>query len=261
MGCGSSTVGVSPDGHVDGQNGQMNGHVTTGTKKKQNIVTDSNGNRQDISSNNPVPRGIAFEVCLDDRPTASLIAKHPPRLKKLEPLNLPKLTPEMLAQKQKLADEKRELALQKKIKKSQKSSKRRNELLKAREFEEQRRREEQMKIMEQLKLAELKREAKLEEIKERQRLKEERARRAREKAKRLQGDPDVSLDVEKDETYNNSDTGSWLDEDNERSRKKLKPLNLRPTVSTSTIDSFENAFQRPPGLNHAHAHGDDFFDS
>ena len=56
MGCGFSSVGVSPDENDNAKNGQMNGHVTKETprsKKTKNIVTDSNGNRQDVSSNNP----------------------------------------------------------------------------------------------------------------------------------------------------------------------------------------------------------------
>ncbi|KAK3093205.1 hypothetical protein FSP39_012621 [Pinctada imbricata] len=118
MGCGSSRV--NPDGNneavtprpMPAERAQKpraaNGHIGNGNTKKKTIE-DSNANRSDVATNNPVPKSIVFNVDLDGKETDSLVLKHPPlKLKKLAPLNLPTLTAEELVEKQKLADEKRE---------------------------------------------------------------------------------------------------------------------------------------------------------
>ncbi|XP_067682801.1 uncharacterized protein YscB-like [Haliotis asinina] len=274
MGCGSSTVGVGdPETNVLNKVGQeppnhavKNGHTSPigeELKKKEKKSTDSNANIESVESNNPVPRSVAFEVAFDNK----LLLKNPPRrLQKLAPLNVPKMTPEMLAEKQKLAEEKREKELQRKISASRKSSKRRRELMRAKEFEQQQQLQQGSQIDEQLKMAELKREAKLEEVRARQRLKEERAKRAREKAKRLnQDNPDVDLEVEKDDHYNASDDSWGSDGEGNHtpfgSPRKKSQRDLHPTASASTVDSFDNAFMRRPNEEKPLTTKDDFFDS
>ncbi|XP_046340352.2 uncharacterized protein T27F2.1-like [Haliotis rufescens] len=278
MGCGSSTVGVAnPETNgmtpVDKQSPNhavKNGHTSpiakepNTKKKKEKKSTDSNANIESVESNNPVPKSVAFEVAFDDK---NLLLKNPPRrLQKLAPLNVPKMTPELLAERQKLAEDKREKELQRRVSASRKSSKRRRELMKAKEFEQQQQLQQGNQIEEQLKMAELKRLAKLEEVRTRQRLKEERAKRAREKAKKLnQDNPDVDLDVEKDDHYNASDD-SWGGDGEENhnyfgSPKKKSQRDLHPTASASTVDSFDNAFMRRPNEEKPLATKDDFFDS
>lgn len=192
---------------------KANGHVKNGQVKK----TDSNANQKDINTNNPVPKAVAFQVNLEGQETENLILKHPPlKLKRLAPLNVPTLSAEELIEKQKLADEKREKELQRKRSASKKSSRRRRELLQAKEFEEKQQTEqEKTKIDASLKTAEMLREAKLQEVRERQRIREERARRARERHKKMANaeQEDIgTLEVEKDGHFNADDTDTWLDD-------------------------------------------------
>ncbi|KAL3874674.1 hypothetical protein ACJMK2_037654 [Sinanodonta woodiana] len=261
-------------------------------------TTDSNANSQNFPPIKTVPKSVAFEVVLDDQPNGLLITKKPPkRLQALEPLNLPKLTAEELAEKQRLADEKREKERARKVSASKKSSKRRKELLAAREFElKQQLTETEQKIMDAQESADKTREAKLAEIKERQRLRAERAKRAREKAKKMQEEDQTELGimdnvdaVEKDEEFNNDDVDSWLDGSNNDDvnsdsgeriysgraspKKRLhretntNSSNIHRGASASTVDSFENAFnKKPPSASAPRTvksvkEQDDFFDS
>ncbi|RUS76527.1 hypothetical protein EGW08_015720 [Elysia chlorotica] len=237
----------------------------------------------------PVPKSVAFDVTLDGESGDGLlrVKKRPPRLQALEPLNMPTLTSEQLAEKQRLADAKRERLKQKKIKASQKSSRRRQELLKAREFGmKQQLEQEKTTIEDSLKQAEIKREQRLIEIKEKQRIREERAKRARERAKQIQN-PDDEVEVEKDEEFNAVSDDSWLDQGSapganknqegglqgdldEEDQIQKKVRQVRPTVSASTVDSFDGAFSRSGPRTHGIESGvykddlkddDDFFGS
>ncbi|WAR18508.1 hypothetical protein MAR_000346, partial [Mya arenaria] len=90
---------------------KQNGTTKTSnpSDSKQISSTDSNANRADSQTNNPVPRSVAFTLDLDGKETNNaLLGPPPPRLKRLDPLNVPKLTANELAEKQRLADEKRE---------------------------------------------------------------------------------------------------------------------------------------------------------
>ncbi|KAL8610434.1 hypothetical protein ACOMHN_035151 [Nucella lapillus] len=113
---------------------------------------------------------------------------------------------EQLAEKQRQAEEKRERLLQKRASASTKSSKRRQELMKAKEFEAQQQLQQEKALDDHQRQVEVKREARLKEIQEKQRIREERAKRARERAKKLnQGDNADDIDVEKDDHFNASD--------------------------------------------------------
>ncbi|XP_050406694.1 putative uncharacterized protein DDB_G0292636 [Patella vulgata] len=284
MGCGSSSVppnsttitedGTQTENHLSPQKS------TISKKSSKNKISplDSNSNREDLSSSNPVPKSVAFEVAFDPPKSSSLLLARPPRrLQRLEPLALPKLTPEMLEEKQRLVEEKRLQQLKKKASGSSKSSRRRKELMKARQFEREQTSEQINLKDEQLKQADIKREAKLKEVQEKQRLREERAKRAREKAKRLKEvDDDLDIDVEKDNHYNNSDDDSWLGDDdkdhgtkNQRvesgySSPQKQQRDRRPPhpASASTVDSFDTAFTRNPSKAiQITQDTDDFFDS
>ncbi|XP_069117509.1 ensconsin-like [Argopecten irradians] len=302
MGCGPShlpqeggSTNTPRDKPIDNENkGLANGHPVAvkenNAKNKQSQkTTDTNANREDVITNNQpaFPKSISFAVGMDGDTKESLIAKHPPiKLKRLEPLNMPILTPELLKEKQRLADEKRDKELQRKVSASRKSSKRRRELMAAKDFELQ-----QMQEQEQTKMqsAETLRLAKLNEIKEKQKMREERARRAREKAQRMkqaeQADLGI-LEVEKDDQYNADDVDSWLDGDNNNSREDRSAMgdrvysggrcspqkHLQDTTnqryhSASTVDSFDNAYNRKPPSASAPRQSqlqeetDDFFDS
>ncbi|KAH9488733.1 hypothetical protein Btru_059458 [Bulinus truncatus] len=269
MGCSSSVISptkgeVKNNDHSTNYkplNNNTNGHIKSPksaplknnvsgdifTKKKIPDI-DKNANRIVVADQTPVPKSVAFDITLDGQSGDGLLhRKLPPRLKILEPLNLPKLTAAQLEEKQKIADEKRERLRLKKINTSQKSSKRRRELLKAKEFGmKQQMEQEKTVIVDNMKQAELNRERKLLEIKEKQRLREERAKRARERAKSQQNAAE-ELEVEKDEDFNNGSDDSWLEngEDNEEEhglKKKMKQV--RPTISASTVDSYDAAFMR-----------------
>ncbi|XP_033734292.1 uncharacterized protein CCDC198-like [Pecten maximus] len=251
--------------------------------------TDTNDNRNDVITNNQpaFPKSISFAVGMDGEEKNSLIAKHPPmKLKRLEPLNMPILTPELLKEKQRIADEKRDKELQRKVSASRKSSKRRRELMAAKDFELQQLQEQEQSKMQS---AETLRLAKLNEIKEKQKIREERAKRAREKAQRMkqaeQADLGI-LEVEKDDHYNADDVDSWLDGDNNNARedqsdmgdrvysggrcspqKQMQDTTSHRYPSASTVDSFDNAYNRKPPSASAPRQTqlpeetDDFFDS
>lgn len=243
---------------------------------------DKNANKLKAMDQTPVPKSVAFDVTLDGESGDGLLSlkKRPPRLQALEPLNMPTMTAEQLAEKQRLADAKRERIKQKKIKASQKSSRRRQELLKAREFGmKQQLEQEKTNIEDSLKQAELKREQRLIEVKEKQRIRAERAKRARERAKQIQN-PDDEVEVEKDEEFNAVSDDSWLDQGTAPSADKVQETNLhgdvddeeqiqkqvrqvRPTVSASTVDSYDGAFSRSGPRTHgieSGAHNEDLKD-
>ncbi|WAR18573.1 hypothetical protein MAR_000411 [Mya arenaria] len=161
---------------------KQNGTTKTSnpSDSKQISSTDSNANRADSQTNNPVPRSVAFTLDLDGKETNNaLLGPPPPRLKRLDPLNVPKLTANELAEKQRLADEKRE------------------------------------SIEESLESAGKSREAKLKDRQLKQQLREQRAQRARERVKKLNDlDQELDIEVEKDEDYNADEVDSWLDGDN-----------------------------------------------
>ncbi|XP_060560334.1 uncharacterized protein LOC132720261 isoform X2 [Ruditapes philippinarum] len=301
MGCGPSQVepGANPDQRPlekpKQQNGAVqNGHTPSEINKKSTI--DSNANRPDEVTNNPVPRSVAFTVDLDGKETQQkLLGAPPPRLKRLDPLNVPKLTAEELAEKQRIADEKREAQIKRKQSASLKASRRRQQILDAQRYDKEiQQKEVEGKINESLSSAGKTREAKLKDIQEKQRIREERARRAREKVKKMNDlDHELDIDVEKDEDYNAEDVGdnlktdSWLNGDNNNndedgqsgdsgeriysgrsSPKKQTKEGLTRGISSRTVDSFDNAFNRkPPSASHITSNGthgsqqDDFFDS
>ncbi|XP_053398615.1 uncharacterized protein LOC123543404 isoform X2 [Mercenaria mercenaria] len=299
MGCGPSQV--EPAGNTDnrpGEKPQQNGAITNGNKtsdvnKKSTI--DSNANVPDTVTNNPVPKSIAFTVDLDGKETKQkLLGAPPPRLKRLDPLNVPKLTAEELAEKQRIADEKRDAQIKRKQSASLKASRRRQQILEAQKFDKElQQKEVEGKITESLTSAGKTREAKLKDIQEKQRIREERAKRAREKVKKMNDlDHDLEMEVERDEDYNAEDVGdelkpdSWLDGDNNNNdtrsadsaeriysgrsspKKQANTNGIRRGISANTIDSFDNAFNRkPPSASHITTNGidesqrDDFFDT
>ncbi|XP_005102780.1 uncharacterized protein LOC101859580 [Aplysia californica] len=275
MGCAPSVV--SPDGELQfvektpvksPNHGHQNGHVKTKSDEivpkidgrvpaKQNI--DKNANKLGaLPPQAPVPKSVAFEVTLDGEAGSGLtrVKKRPPRLQALEPLDIPRLTAEQLAEKQRLADEKRERLKLKKINTSQKSSRRRRELLKAKEFGMKQQMDQEKTVLDDsLKQAEIRKEQRLLEIKEKQRIREERAKRIRERAKRIQN-PDEEVEVEKDMEFNATSDDSWLSnpgqgeehhneaEDEEEHGLQKRVSQLRPTASASTVDSYDAAFMR-----------------
>merc|ERR1719239_1531038 len=108
--------------------------------------------------------------------------------------------------------------------------------------------QEKNTIEDSLKQAEMKREQRLNEVKEKQRLREERAKRIRERAKRIQN-PDEEVEVEKDMEFNANSDDSWVsnpdkfedeinDDEEEVGLKKRLTSSMRPTVSASTVDSY-----------------------
>ncbi|XP_076463506.1 uncharacterized protein LOC143295774 [Babylonia areolata] len=271
MGCGSSTVGVVPGGneqtppsqvHANGT-GQKGHHAAvngvgstkTAQKKDSTKTTDPNGNTVKLDQT-PVPKSVAFDVSLDGQNTQLLVGRRGPRnLQTLEPLNVPKLSAEQLAEKQRQAEEKREKLLQKRASASKKSSRRRQELMRAKEFEAQQQLQQEKALDDHQRQAEIKREARLKEVREKQRIREERAKRARERAKKInQGDNADDIDVEKDDHFNASDADSWLGDEEAAERapsehsgpQKRAHGTKRPTASASTVDSYEAAFQRQP---------------
>ncbi|GFO10140.1 trichohyalin-like [Plakobranchus ocellatus] len=262
----NNQIKQSPDHNL--KNGHIQPHPPPYKKRELPVPNQGHSlekkvNKTKSLDQTPVPKSVAFDITLDGESGDGLlrVKKRPPRLQALEPLNLPTLTAEQLAEKQRLADAKRERIKQKKIKASQKSSRRRQELLKAREFGmKQQMEQEKNTIDDSLKQAEIKREQRLIEIKEKQRIREERAKRARERAKQIQN-PDDEVEVEKDEEFNAVSDDSWLDhsatagaeaeksqnqdvdiDEEEGIQKKVRQV--RPIVSASTVDSFDGAFSR-----------------
>ncbi|XP_078590757.1 uncharacterized protein LOC144870458 [Branchiostoma floridae x Branchiostoma japonicum] len=156
-----------------------------------------------------VPKAVAFDVPLANTSEGSIIRRHPPRrLQRLE--SVPRLTPAMLEEKLKSAEERKEMELQKKTKSAARTSRRHRQIKEAMEFEKSLKEEE---IDRTLSSAERKRCQKQAEIVAKQRLREERAKRAREKAQRLSSmdDVDVSYEMENDENFNADDEDSWGD--------------------------------------------------
>ncbi|KAK7104390.1 MAP7 domain-containing protein 1-like [Littorina saxatilis] len=292
MGCGSSTIGIAAaneqtqtDSNTDRKSTRGNENGVS-SKGRNNNKKTANNNAKSIDTNGntvkmdqtPVPKAVAFDVSLDGQNTELLLTKKAPvpRLQALEPLDVPKLSAEQLAEKQRQAEEKRDKVRQKRASASKKASRRRQELIKAKEFEAQQQLQQEKAIDENQKQAELKREARLREVKEKQRLREERAKRAREKAKKIsQGDEGDDLDVEKDENFNASDVDSWLGDDEPTQRtgsgrlehvKRVQSA-VRKPASASTVDSYDAAFQRKPQTttsqlgSNFEQHDDEFFGS
>ncbi|XP_052275660.1 uncharacterized protein DDB_G0284459-like [Dreissena polymorpha] len=292
MGCGNSQVTpeVAADQRplekpVQNNNGY---HKSTEASKKKS-VQDSKANKSDSQTNNQVPRSVAFTVDLDGKETQNtLIGPPPPRLKRLDPLNVPKLTASELAEKQRQADEKREQEIRRKKSASLKASRRRLQILEAQKFEQEfQQKEKQEKIEEALESAEKTRDAKLKERQERQKIREQRAERAREKVKKLNElDHELDIEVEKDSDYNADEVDSWLEGDNNNNKdatsadsdeniyngrssphKTVKRPNnaLNRGMSEKTIDSFDDAYNRnqtKSSFNPAQvANEDEFFDT
>ncbi|XP_019642845.1 PREDICTED: uncharacterized protein LOC109484074 [Branchiostoma belcheri] len=156
-----------------------------------------------------VPKAVAFDVPLANTSEGSIIRRHPPRrLQRLE--TVPRLTPAMLEEKLKSAEERKEMELQKKTKSAARTSRRHRQIKEAMEFEKSLKEEE---IDRTLSSAERKRCQKQAEIVAKQRLREERAKRAREKAQRLSSmeDSDLNYEMENDENFNADDEDSWGD--------------------------------------------------
>ncbi|KAL4237744.1 hypothetical protein ACF0H5_002456 [Mactra antiquata] len=297
MGCGASKVEPEQGevGQRPGVKPQQNGAIKTDIQSEKRISsTDSNANRADSVTNNPVPKSVAFIVDLDGKQTENkLLGPAPPRLKRLDPLNVPKLTAEDLAEKQKIADEKREAQLKRKQSASYKASKRRQQILEAQKFDQELvQKEKEEKIQESLASAGKTRDAKLKALQEKQRIREERAKRAREKVKKMNEiDQELDIEVEKDEDYNAEETDSWLDGDNNNNKNNndnqsvdsgeriysgrtspkkrfTEDTRINRGISAQTIDSFDNAYQRKPPSGSRHrgnqmseADKDDFFDT
>ncbi|KAK7506932.1 hypothetical protein BaRGS_00001783 [Batillaria attramentaria] len=298
MGCGSSTVGVAGTNehtqtvHKGGGDVNKNHHAVNGVKAKQqqhkqedrNKTIDSNANNVIPVNMTPVKKPVAFDVSLDGQNTEILLNRKPRRLQTLEPLNVPRFSAEQLAEKQRQAEEKREKMRQKRMSASKKSSRRRQELMRAKEFEMEQQLQQEKALDDHLKQAELKREARLKEIQEKQRIRDERARRARERAKKLNAEPqEDTFDVEKDEQFNASDVDSWLGDDDRTTgfgdensaderigsgpQKKVREKSgrVRTVASASTVDSYDAAFQRQPHHTKTHSFNaeqnddDDFF--
>ncbi|XP_052766292.1 inner centromere protein B-like [Mya arenaria] len=291
MGCGQSQVGpaVSED-KAPLDRPKQNGTTKTSnpSDSKQISSTDSNANRADSQTNNPVPRSVAFTLDLDGKETNNaLLGPPPPRLKRLDPLNVPKLTANELAEKQRLADEKRESELKRKQSASLKASRRRRQILDAQKFDQQlQQKEKQEMIEESLESAGKSREAKLKDRQLKQQLREQRAQRARERVKKLNDlDQELDIEVEKDEDYNADEVDSWLDGDNNNNNNdslhsadsdekiyngrsspqkqiKSEKRGLNRGISANTIDSFDNAYNRKqPGASQNAEIKDDFFDT
>lgn len=301
MGCGSSQPDPSGGTSTDkrplpksAQNGTTRNNQNGDAKRISS--TDSNANRTDTKTSNvsrmpppgPLPKSVSFMVTLDgENVDNKLLGRPPPRLKRLDPLGVPTLTAEQLAEKQRIADEKREEILKQKVDVSQKSSKRRRELLMAQQFDAEQQAEQEKRLQESLTSAGKSKEAKLKDIQDKQRIREERAKRAREKAQKLKTmDQDLDLEVEKDEGFNADDDDSWLDGDNNddfnsdtgeriysgRTSPKKRyhgdgSANIHRGISASTIDSFDNAYnKKPPSASTQRTvdtvqEKDDFFDS
>ncbi|XP_064623380.1 uncharacterized protein LOC135485369 isoform X2 [Lineus longissimus] len=310
MGCGSSSAAVSPQ--PERPNSVKKNQQTlpkeelvvttddvTPRRKKKSVLKEKAKAHQsplDENFNKPplpatVPKPVAFDVNFGDQGSASRRPSLPRRLSSrlsLAPLeSAPKLSYEMLLEKQRLAEDKREKALEKNKKLSRRSSKRRLEIMQAKEFEKE---QQDSEVKDKVKTAEEKRQAKLDEVREKQKKREERARRAREKVRRMSEQPAeeaLTVDVEKDDNFNkDDDVDSWLNDDGdafcedpeERLRKKNTAARddsgnySTRAVSASTTDSFDYAFQRqnvkPPLQNGiirvqgvANGAADDFFDS
>ncbi|XP_074658648.1 uncharacterized protein LOC141911556 [Tubulanus polymorphus] len=246
------------------------------------IAENPSKKKRDSNSNIDVPKPIAFDVSLDENETAEIIKKHPPkRLQRLAPIEgASKLTADMLIEKQKTAEEKRMNELEKVKELSRRSSRRRSQIEEARKFSLAR---QKTGIEEQQLTADKKREARLNEIKEKQRLREERAQRAREKAKRISmmADEDADIEVEKDTEFNqDDDVDSWLDDENldeseptynnnKDKENKVKSVDSgyygTRGISASTNDNFDQQHPRKlPPINQTAAEPrciDDFFDS
>ncbi|XP_059156340.1 uncharacterized protein LOC131941241 [Physella acuta] len=278
MGCSSSRINPKPSRSTD--NVENNSDVSSVKQTNENVLPkddnktdvfqkkkipdiDRNANTILVKEQFPVPKSVAFDVTLDGESGGNLLLfkRRPPNLLTLEPLNFPRLTAEQLADKMRMAEEKREKMKQKKIKSSQRSSKRRRELLQAREFGLKQQLEvENVKAETRDNMAQLNRERKLMEIKEKQKLREERARRARERAKSIQaGSEDV--EVENDVEFNAGSDDSWLgSQEEEEYGLKKKVGQVRPVVSASTVDSYDAAFMRK-GSDTKELFDPDFFGS
>ncbi|CAH1792289.1 unnamed protein product [Owenia fusiformis] len=278
---------VKTKANVEGDTENVNTNIDVNTE-----------NQTDIGAGTPSPRkgGIVFEVSFEK--TSKIIAHNPPkRLQKLAPLaHVPKLTAEMLIEKQQQVEEKRKQELQQKVEKSRKMSKRQKDLLKAKEFEKAQ--HQYIEVEGKLKSAGKNREQRHAEIIEKQKRREERAKRARERVQKLKeaDTQDLEYEVEKDDGFNkDDDVDSWLDGGNnndksldsgvssaehgdrldsgteriysgrESPHKKLNPRSsaeMRARGSASTVDSFDNAFMRPGSpVKITKGTNDDFFDS
>ncbi|XP_032234545.2 uncharacterized protein DDB_G0284459 [Nematostella vectensis] len=162
--------------------------------------------------------GVAFVVSLED---GSREIRRPHRLKKLESVHT--FTADMLAQKQAAAELNRQKEIEKKIKKT---SKRRQDLLEAREYDKSQ--QQKAELQGKIHATEKNREKVMAEVLAKQRRREERARRVRERAKRIQdGDDMGNIEVDPDETYN-------ADEEDER-------WDLEPSAQTSKASSFQQS--------------------
>lgn len=197
-----------------------------------------------------VSKGVAFDVGLGDdssvnKPTSK--RRPPHKLQRLE--SAPKLTAEMLAQKIAAAEENRQKELEKR---ARRTSKRRKELLEAREMDKA---QQQKAEFDQKTNTYDKNRSKLQaEIIAKQQRREERAKRVRHKAQRLKnGEDDVPVLVDPDETYNANESDDDLWEDN----KHEIPTKTSETESESPEPSHEDRRHSTDDNKDVH----DFFDS
>ncbi|XP_002734811.1 uncharacterized protein LOC100378369 [Saccoglossus kowalevskii] len=162
-----------------------------------------------------VKKSIAYDIPLEGD-TGSLVKRHPPKkFQVLRPRDT-NLTVDMMADKQKVTEIRRQEELQKRAKSARRTSKRRKEIMAAREYEKghQEQQEKIQQISEKMEIAEKQRARAQHEKIAKQKLREEKARQARERAKRIKqlNNEELNFDLEKDDTFNaNDDVDSWLD--------------------------------------------------
>ncbi|XP_022104817.1 eukaryotic translation initiation factor 4 gamma-like [Acanthaster planci] len=193
-----------------------------------------------------VPTPVAFEVVMGENRGQSIVKQHPPKRLQLKLLegSEPKVTAEMLAERQRVAEERRLEELQKRAKSAKKTSRRRKDILAAREFGDSQTAEaHQKKLEEKNHSAEKNRARHQAEIQAKQRMRELRAAQAREKARRLNEavEDEAHFDVEKDETFNADDeSDSWLDGAN-----NANPLDVKGSASTNNSERIYDGRSSP----------------
>ncbi|XP_038072795.1 uncharacterized protein LOC119741161 [Patiria miniata] len=164
-----------------------------------------------------VPTPVAFEVVMGETKGQSIVKQHPPKRLQMKLLDgsEPKVTAEMLAERQRVAEERRFEELQKRAKSAKTTSRRRKDILAARDFGDNQTAEAHQKRLEEKNHSAEKNRAKHQaEMQAKQKMRELRAAQAREKARRLNEaiEDEANFDVEKDETFNADDeSDSWLD--------------------------------------------------
>ncbi|XP_071962362.1 uncharacterized protein [Antedon mediterranea] len=258
------------------------------TNERRRMHNDNTSRHQPQSANLiPNSKGVAFDVVLDNEEKQdSIIKRHPPKrlLQKLEQTP-PKVTAELLAERQQVTEERRRKVIEGRAKSAKRTSRFRKDILAAKEFNEKEMVEESKnKISEKMSSADNKRAHAQEEIKMKQRQRETKAKQVRERAKQFNqiGADELSYDIEKDETYNNDDDDSWLDDSNNRTvskestsseriydgrsspAKKFHPITSaerRKKQQSLNTDSDVDDDEGWANMSNGHQQNDDFFDT